>query len=184
MHGFVVDAFGFGIVVPLMKDKTGDANSLNNYRGITIIPVISKLFEILLLEYFENVLLTDDLQFGFKKGLGCSNAIFTLSETTEYFRNRGSTIYAAALDISKAFDCVNNYKLFTSLIKAGLPKWVIAILINWYSKLQVSVRRKITTSFKCNVGSDVRQGSSFSPAMFTVFVNLFIINLRVVSMSK
>ena len=164
LHGFVPDAFGFGIIVPLMKDKTGDANSLNNQRGITLIPVISKLFEILLLEYFETVLLTDDLQFGFKKGLGCSNAIFTLSETIEYFRNRGSTVYAATLDISKAFDCVNHYKLFTSLIKAGLPKWVIAILINWYSKLHVSVRWKTATSFKFNVGSGVRQGSSFSPA--------------------
>ena len=71
-----------------MKDKTGYANSLNNYRGIMLIPVISKSFEILLLDYFENVLLTDDLQFGFKKGLGCSDATFTLSETIAYFRDR------------------------------------------------------------------------------------------------
>ena len=49
LHVFVSDAFGFGIIVPLMKDKTSDANSLNNYRGITLIPVISKLFEILLI---------------------------------------------------------------------------------------------------------------------------------------
>ena len=80
------DAFGFGIIVPVMKDKTGDANSLNNYRGITLIPVISKLFEILLLDYFENVLLTDYLQFGYKKGLSCSDAIFTLSETIAYYQ--------------------------------------------------------------------------------------------------
>ena len=55
LHGFVPDAFGFGIIVHLMKDKTDDANSLNNYRVVTLIQVISKLFEILLLEYFENV---------------------------------------------------------------------------------------------------------------------------------
>ena len=81
LYGIVQDAFGFGIIVPLMKDKTGDANSLNNYRGITLIPVMSKLFEILQLDYFENVLLTGDLQFDFKDGLGCSDAIFTLSKT-------------------------------------------------------------------------------------------------------
>ena len=67
------------------------------------------------------MLLTDDLQFGFKKGLGCS-AIFTLSETIEYFRDRGSTVCAAALDISKAFDYVNHLMLFVSLIQAGLTK--------------------------------------------------------------
>ena len=69
LHGFVPDAFGFGIIVPLMKDKTGVAKSLNNYRGITLIPVISKLFKFLLLEYFENVLLIDEsvrLQKGFR----------------------------------------------------------------------------------------------------------------------
>ena len=94
-------------------------NSFNNYRGITFIPVISKLFEILRLEYFENVLLANDLQFVFKKGLGCSDAIFTLSETIKYFRDRGSTVYAADFETSKGFDLVNHYKLFTSLIKAG-----------------------------------------------------------------
>ena len=59
LHGIVTDAFDFDIIVPIMKDKTGDANSINNYRGS--FPVIWKLFEILLLDYFENVLLTDDL---------------------------------------------------------------------------------------------------------------------------
>ena len=43
-----------------MKDKTDESKSLNNDRGITLIPVISKLFE--------NMLLTEDLQFGFKNG--------------------------------------------------------------------------------------------------------------------
>ena len=113
-----------------------------------------------------------------KKGLGCSDAIFTLSETIEYFRDRGSTVYAAALYRSNAFDWVNHYKLFTSLIKAGLPKWVIAILISWCSKLQVSVRWKTATYFKFNVGSGVRQGSSFR-LLCSLFINIFIITLPV-----
>ena len=147
--------------VLVLSSQTGDANSLNNYRGITLIPVISKLFEILLLYYFENVLLTDDLQFGFKKGLGCSDAIFTLSETIAYFRDRGSTVFAAALDISKAFDSVNHYKLFTSLIKVGLPKWVIVILINWYSKLHVSVRWKTVPLLSLMLPSVSGRGARF-----------------------
>ena len=35
-------------MVPLLKDKTGDVSSLNNYRGITLIPTISKVFELTL----------------------------------------------------------------------------------------------------------------------------------------
>ena len=45
----------------------------------------------------------------------------------------------------------------------------------------MSVRWKTATSFKFNVGSGVRQGSSFSTALLKVFVNIFIINLRILS---
>ena len=88
----------------------------------------------------DSYLMTDDLQFGFKKGLSCNNAIFSLRTAIEYFRERGSTVYASALDISKAFDGINHYKLYISLHKAGIPIWIIALLANWYSKLVVSVR--------------------------------------------
>ena len=83
--------------------------------------------------------MSDDLQFGFKKSLGCNIAIFSLRTAIKYFRERGST-YASALDISKAFDNINHYKLYISLQKAGIPIWIIALLANWYSILVVSVR--------------------------------------------
>ena len=56
------------------------------------------------------MLFTDNLQFGFKKGLSCSDAIFTLSETIEYHWDRDSTVYAAEFYISKAFECVTHYE--------------------------------------------------------------------------
>ena len=46
MHGFVPDKFGAGLIVPLVKDKTGAINNVSNYRGITLIAVISKLFKV------------------------------------------------------------------------------------------------------------------------------------------
>ena len=113
--------FGCGLMVPLLKDKTGDVSSLNNYRGITLIPTISKVFELTLLEICKQYLITDDLQFGFKKGLGCADAIFTLRATIEHFRERGSSVYVATLDISKAFDSVNHYKLYSTLINRVYP---------------------------------------------------------------
>ena len=66
----------------------------------------------------------------FKKGLGCVNANFTFRATIEYFRERGSSVYVATLDISKALDSFNHYKRYSTLIKSGLPRWVIAFLIN------------------------------------------------------
>ena len=120
LHGYVPKDFGFGFVIPLVKDKTVDVNSVNNYRGITLIPVISKLFELVLLEICEQFLSCDKLHFGFKKEIGCSEAIFALSSTIYYFKDRGSSILVAALDISKAFDTVNHHKLYAPLINTGI----------------------------------------------------------------
>ena len=58
-----------------------------------------------------------------KKGVGCGNAIFSLRTAFDYFRERGSTFYASALDISKTFDNVNHYKLYLSLYKAVITVW-------------------------------------------------------------
>ena len=66
-HGLVPCSFGEGFIVPLVKDKSSNLNSIDNYRPITIIHIISKVFEHVLLSLCEDVLYTDKLQFGFKK---------------------------------------------------------------------------------------------------------------------
>ena len=77
--------------------------------------------------------------------------------------------------ISKAFDTVNHYKLYASLINSGVPEWILNVIINWYSKLSVVVRWKTALS---NTVYGVRKGSSLSPALFTLFVNMFIVKMR------
>ena len=61
-HSSVPIGFCRGIIVPLLKSKNGDASQLDTYRGITLSPVLSKLFESVLLEMFEGVLSSDDLR--------------------------------------------------------------------------------------------------------------------------
>ena len=96
-HSYVPEDFGFGIIIPIVKDARGDVASLDNYRPITLCPVMSKVFEYLLIELYSEHFSTDDLQFGFKKNLGCSNAIFVLQQTVQYFNDRGSNVYIASL---------------------------------------------------------------------------------------
>ena len=88
LHCYVPTNFGKGIIVPLVKDKTGDVSSINNYRAITLVPIISKLLECVLLHITDEFLNTDHRQFGFKKGLGCANAIFVVRSAVDYFRQR------------------------------------------------------------------------------------------------
>ena len=60
-HSSVPIDFSREIIIPLLKCKNGDASQLDMYRGITLSPTLSKLFESVLLETFEGVLNSDDL---------------------------------------------------------------------------------------------------------------------------
>ena len=49
LFGYVPDSFGVGVIIPLTKNSDVDAGNIDNYRGITLSPCISKLFELCLL---------------------------------------------------------------------------------------------------------------------------------------
>ena len=71
--------------------------------------------------------------------------------------------------------------IITSCIPAswfGCPRWVVNILVDWYSKLAVAVRWNGSMSQSFAVRSGVRQGSSLSPSLFNIFVNKFIVESR------
>jgi len=103
-HSFVPDDFRFGIIKPLLKNKHGDHTKVDMYRGITLTPVFSKLFESVLASLYSSFLYSDHLQFGFKANSGCNDALFTLMESAQYFNKRDSKLSCAFLDASKAFD--------------------------------------------------------------------------------
>ena len=68
IHGFVPDDFGNGVIISLIKGKFSPVGSLSNYRTITLIPLISKLFDGALINIALDLLIVDDLQFGFNLG--------------------------------------------------------------------------------------------------------------------
>jgi len=68
--------------------------------------------------------------------------------------------------------------MYKSLLEAGVPVIIVDLLHNWYSKLSYAVRWNGCISAYCKIDSGVRQGSCISPAIFYVFVNLFITRLR------
>ena len=125
-----------------------------------------------------NVLCTDNFQFAFKGGIGCPDAIFALKSVIHYFIDRGSSIFIALLDVSKAFDRVNHFKLLNSLLDAGMPIAVVEVLCKWYTRMFVVIRWNNSLSRMFAVKSGVRQGRTLSPSIFSVFMDAFIVNLR------
>lgn len=118
------------------------------------------------------------LVFVFRKGVGCQQALFALKSTVDYFTSRGSSVFAASLDISKAFDTVKHSELIDALTAAGVPSWITNVINEWYGKLYVVVRWCGNISHQFQILCGVRQGSMLSPSFFNTFINILIVALK------
>ena len=61
-----------------------------------------------ILEIYGDYLVTSDLQYGFKKRVGCNHALYTVKSVVQHFTSGNSTVNLCALDMSKAFDKLNH----------------------------------------------------------------------------
>ena len=103
--GHVPQGFGASYTVPIPKcDGHTRALCVDDFRGISISPVLSKLFELAILDRFSNFFATSDCQFGFKKNIGCRDAVYCVRNVVENFISHDSTVNVCTLDLSKAFD--------------------------------------------------------------------------------
>jgi len=106
---------------------------LRIYRAISISPIISKIFEHCILSRYGDFLATSPNQFGFKKNLSCGHAIYSVRKVVDHYVSAGSTVNVCLLDLSKAFDKVNRYGLYTKLMNRSVPLQVLSVLENWLS---------------------------------------------------
>ena len=175
---YVPDAFGMGMVIPIPKHESRRKGlSSDDFRGITISPVISKVFENCLLVMMKPYMETSEFQFGVKKKFGCSNTIYTVRATVDHFTNNNATVNMCSLDLSKAFDKINHSALFLKLMERGLPKKLILILQCWYNKLFSVIKWKNCLSDPFHITAGVRQGGILSPHLFAVFVDDVLLKL-------
>ena len=95
----------------------------------------------------------------------------TLKSTTDYFNDRGSDVYVAFLDCSKAFDRISHYGMFDKLMDRGLPLCLLLLVICWHLNLTARVKwdGKISHSFLVPLGT--KQGGVMSPGFFSAYVD-------------
>ena len=172
----VCESLKTGVILPLFKGKGAKANHKDNYRGITLFPTLCKIYEMVLLSRLENYAsqkgLFSDMQFGFKEGLGCTEASFTILETINHMLERGSKVFSCFLDVRKAFDTVwiegLLYKLFSEFGIGG-RMWLVI------KDLYTGVRARVLYSGSLSRGFDVLQGTGqgriLAPFMYKVYIN-------------
>jgi len=178
IDGCLSVSFGCSFTVPLVKgDAHGKALTCNDFRGITISPVISKVFEHCILNRYNEFFGTSDNQFGFKRGLGCSHATNTVRCVVDRLVKGGSTVNLCSLDLSKAFDRMNHHALFIKLIKRQFPLELLCLLEKWFSSCFTCVKWYgiKSTFYVVNIG--VRQGGVLSPLLFAIYLDDIVKNI-------
>ena len=166
--------------MPIPKEDSGSVKTtVDNFRRISITPVVSKLFEHCLLELFSNHLKSsDNFQFGFKAKTSCSHALYSVRKTVEFCIDRDSTVNVCALDMSKAFDKLNRFALFIKLMNKKCPLVLIKILDCWYVKNWACVKWGKYVSPFVMLATGTRQGGITSPYLFAAFINDVIVKLQ------
>ena len=137
----------------------------DSYRAIAGASQLLKLFEYVILIVWGDDLVTDSMQFGFKKGVSTTQCTWLVNEVATYFMRRGTAVAACLLDCSKAFDKCRFDKLFQKLIKKGLPAVVVRVLIFAYEEQQGWVKLGGRNSSMFSLTNGTRQGSVLSPLL-------------------
>ena len=177
-HEYVPHEFLSSVITPVVKDSSGNFSDTKNYRPVTLSSLFSQLFEHAVNVKIGHLLLTDDLQFGFKSKHSTTHALFVLQETVNYFTKHGSNTYVSFLDCSKAFDKVSHKGLFIKLMERNVPIVFLNIIIYWFSNLSSTCRWQSGLSAPFPVTSGVKQGGILSPNFFTVYVDELLTILR------
>ena len=177
-HAFVPRQFQLGFMLPLIKDQQGNKSDSSNYRGITISPIISKIFEHVLKARYADYLTTSEFQFGFKKNNSTVHALHCLRMTVDYYINNESRVFCTFLDASKAFDRLVHSGLFIKLMKRNIPIKFLNVIITWYSDLMCRVKWDDAFSEWFPITAGVRQGGILSPDLYSIYVDELLSILR------
>ena len=173
MNGLVPDEFKTARVVPLYKKD--DRNQEGNYRPVSILPVVSKIFERVVHEQLYNYLCSKELlyerQSGFRPKFSTNTALTFLSDKIRFNMDNGFYTGVVLLDLQKAFDTVDHSILMSKLRAIGADKLTVKWFTSYLSGRKQFVDVDGTYSGEDDVRCGVPQGSILGPLLFTIYVN-------------
>ena len=119
-----------------------------------------------------------DVQAGFRKGRGTRDQITNIRWIIEKARELQKNIYFCFIDCTKAFDCVDHYKLWKILKVMGIPDHLTCLLRNLYAGQEATVRTEHGTTDWFQIGKGVCQGCILSPCLFNLYADYIMEYIR------
>jgi exonuclease III len=166
------DSWSEGIIQPL--HKKGPTNQADNYRKITLMASMGKIFEAILNQrlafHSEAYQLEDSCQFGFSKNSSTSDNLFIIDTLVSYQRFRKKPLFISFIDFTKAFDFINRDFLYYKLANMGIGSHMLDLIKNMFFKARSRVRWQGRLGKQVDSVYGVLQGGIISPKLFNLFL--------------
>jgi len=169
----VPETWLIGEVVPIPKSSTVE-NDPRTYRGITLescgLKFVGTLICLRLQEFGNDSGLLPEEQNGFRTGYRTENSPFVFHTLLDKARHEGKDIFAAFIDLAKAFDSVDRNLLWLKMEKAGAKGPIFDLIRYIYDQMLSQVRVGKEKSFVYRTELGVLQGDPMSGMLFIIFV--------------
>ena len=171
--GIFPDSLKIAKIIPIFKKD--DIEIIENYRPISILPAISKIFEKILSlqihEYFQSKHLYYEYQYGFIKNRSTEQAALELIDRVITEIDKGEIPFNIYIDLSKAFDTLDHAILMDKLYYYGVQGTSLDLLRNYLVKRKQYVQIGEVKSDITYLSTGVPQGSILGPLLFIIYIN-------------
>ena len=171
--GIFPNKLKLGKVIPVHKKD--DIHQMENYRPISLLPSISKVFEKVVHHqiylYFSRNNYLCSSQYGFRKHHSTEHAVLEIADRISSELDKGNTPLSIFLDLSKAFDTLNYNILLSKLEFYGIKDVALKWFNSYLSDRLQYVQIEHCSSNVVPVLIGVPQGSILGPFLFTIYIN-------------
>ena len=171
-----------GVQIPLYKGKNTSTLEVNNYRGITLLSIFNKLFELVMWKRMEEWWCDSEaisrLQGACRKGISCVHSAYVLQESISTLLETHSKVFATYLDVSKDFDGVWIGGLFYRLCEIGIYGKTWRLFYNSYTDFQCKARVQNKMSQWYPLRCGIHQGGYLSLIKYLAFINSLLTDLE------
>ena len=171
----MIPSLWYKTIIQHVLKRGKDSRDPSNYRGISLMSTIAKLFSGILNDRIcsyldENGLLCEE-QNGFRKLRSCLDHLYTLITVIRNRKEQNMQTFLCFVDFAKAFDSVNRDCLLYKLRNIGVNGKIYNIIKSLYWNIESTVRvdNRLTDWF--SVYSGVRQGDNLAPTLFAIYVD-------------
>ena len=161
-------------ITPVLKpNEKNEKTSKKNYRTVSVIPIISKVFERTMVDeisQYINKYLSPYL-FGYRKGHSTEQCLITMIELWKKAIDNKKNAGGVLTDLSKAFDCPNHNLLIAKMDACGLHTSALDYIYNYLKDRKQ--RTKVGNAYSSwkELKCGVPQGSIIRPLLFNIFIN-------------